>query len=43
MRLTTLPEVYLCCTGKGGEEIELDSDIMNRARRCIDKMIEYGG
>lgn len=43
MRLTSLPQVYLCCTGKGGEEITLDSEIMEKARRCIDKMIEYGG
>lgn len=43
MRLTTLPEVYLCCLGKGGEEIEIEPEIMKNARRCIDKMIEYGG
>lgn len=43
MRLTTLPEVYLCCTGKGGEEISLDEDVMKKARRCIDRMIQYGG
>ena len=43
MRLTTLPEVYLCCTGSGGEEIMLDEEIMKKAKRCIDKMIEYGG
>lgn len=43
MRLTTLPEVYLCCTGDGGEEITLDEEIMKKAKRCIDRMIEYGG
>lgn len=43
MRLTTLPEVYLCCLGTGGEEIELEDETMKKARRCIDKMIEYGG
>lgn len=43
MRLTTLPEVYLCCLGTGGEEIELEEETMKKARRCIDKMIEYGG
>lgn len=43
MRLTDLPQVYACVAGNGGEEIELDADIMNKARRCIDKMIEYGG
>ncbi len=43
MRLTTLPEVYLCCEGKGGEEMHLEPETMQKAKRCIDKMMEYGG
>ncbi len=43
MRLTTLPEVYRCCAGDGGEEILLDPEIMSKAKRCIEKMMEFGG
>ena len=42
MRLTTLPDVLDCMGGKG-EEITLDPDIMQKARRCIDEMIRLGG
>ncbi|MBQ9228241.1 MAG: quinolinate synthase NadA [Eubacterium sp.] len=42
MKATTLIDVLHCCQGTGGEVIELDEDIMNGARRCIDKMIELG-
>ena len=42
MKATTLVDVLNCCKGIGGEEIELDSDVMNGAKRCIDKMIELG-
>lgn len=43
MKLTTLGEVYNCVRGIGGEEIELPDDIMDGARRCIERMIELGG
>lgn len=43
MKITTLPEVYLCCKGDFGEEITLDEETRLKAKRCIDKMIEYGG
>lgn len=40
MRLTTLMDVYRCVNGTGGEEILLPEDIMNKARRCIDTMLQ---
>lgn len=43
MKLTTLSDVYRCCGGTGGEIIELDEELRIKARKCIDKMIEYGG
>ena len=43
MRLTTLPEVYLCCEGKGGEEMHLEPETMQKARRWSANMMEYGG
>jgi len=43
MMLTTLPGLYKCCTGEGGEEIILDEDIRLGAKRCIDRMIELEG
>lgn len=43
MKLTTLPQVYKCCLGKAGEEIEMSEDMRLAAKKCIDKMIEYGG
>ncbi len=42
MRLTTLADVYGCVKGTCGEEITLASDVMKKARRCIDTMIELG-
>lgn len=39
MRLTTLVDVYNCVNGTGGEEITLDPEIMDKARRCIDAML----
>lgn len=39
MRLTTLMDVYNCVRGIGGEEIELDSDTIRDAKKCIDEMI----
>ncbi len=43
MKITTLRDVLECCEGCGGEEITLPEDIRIKAKRCIDKMIEYGG
>ena len=40
MRLTTLMDVWHCLNGTGGEEITLDPDTMQAARRCIDAMIK---
>lgn len=42
MKATTLMGVLGCCEGSEGEEIELDEDIMDGARKCIDRMIEMG-
>lgn len=42
MRLTTLPEVFACVRGEGGEEIFLDPEVMQGARRCIDEMLRLG-
>lgn len=42
MGLITLPEVLLCINGEFGEEIRLDDEVMQKARVCIDKMLEYG-
>ena len=39
MRITTLPDVYRCITGQGGEEIILDEETIEKARHCIDQMI----
>ncbi len=43
MRLTTLPQVLQACEGSFGEEVELPGEVMVKAKRCIDKMMEYGG
>jgi len=43
MKLTTLADVLDCCKGEGGEEIILDEKTRTDAKKCIDKMIEYGG
>ena len=42
MKATTLYDVYNCLCGDGGEEIELDSDTISKAKRCIDEMIRLG-
>lgn len=39
MKLTTLMDVYNCVSGRGGEEITLDSDTIRDAKKCIDEMI----
>ena len=43
MKLTTLPEVYACLTGNGGEEIEISEETRVAAAVCIERMIAYGG
>lgn len=43
MKLTTLPDVMNAMNGTGGEEILLEEGVMTEARRCIDRMIEFGG
>lgn len=42
MRLTTLVDVLNCLRGTAGEEIVLDEQTMNGARRCIDEMLRLG-
>lgn len=42
MKATTLADVYHAVLGTGGEEILLDADTIEKAAKCIDKMIELG-
>lgn len=42
MKLTTLPDVYLCLKGLAGEEITLDPDTAYKAKKCIDEMLRLG-
>ena len=42
MKLTTLRDVLSCVKGEG-HEIEIDEKTRLAAKKCIDKMIEYGG
>lgn len=42
MKATTLVDVYNTVKGTGGEKIVLDSETIEKARKCIDKMIELG-
>ena len=43
MKVTSLMDVYHCVRGAAGEEIILSKEVMEGARRCIDRMIELGG
>ncbi len=43
MKITTLPDVFNCLSGRGGEEIILDEETQLKAVKSIEKMIEYGG
>lgn len=43
MKLTTLPDIYRCLLGTGGEQITLPDKIMAGAGRCIRRMVELGG
>lgn len=42
MKLTTLMDVYNCLNGDGGEEINLEPDVIAKARHCIDEMLRLG-
>ena len=42
MKLTTILDVYNTVTGVGGEEIVLSDDTIEKAVKCINKMIELG-
>lgn len=42
MKLTTLVDVYDCVKGIGGEEIVLEDEVMDKAKKCIDTMITLG-
>lgn len=42
MKITTLADLLNCCKD-GGEEIVMDEQTRLAAKKCIDKMIEYGG
>ncbi|WP_022748824.1 quinolinate synthase NadA [Lachnobacterium bovis] len=43
MRATTLMDVYNTIKGVGGKEIFIDDEVRQKAKNCIDKMIELGG
>lgn len=43
MKATTLMDVLGCVKGIHGEEIEMSGEMISKARKCIDKMIELGG
>ena len=43
MKITTLADVLNCLTGTAGEEITMDAELISKAVKCINKMIEYGG
>lgn len=42
MKRTTLADVLFSIQGTGGEEISLSSDVLAKAKRCIDTMITLG-
>ena len=42
MRITTLMDVYRSLLGTGGVVMEMDSDLMQKSRKCIDEMIRLG-
>ncbi len=43
MKATTLADVLHCVEGTGGEEILMETELMDAARRSIDAMLAYGG
>ena len=42
MKMTTLEDVYAALKGEGGKEIVLEPDILEGAKRAINKMLELG-
>ena len=42
MKITTLPDLYNCLRGEGGEEILLDDQTIRAAKGCIDEMLRLG-
>ena len=42
MKVTTLPDLYNCLVGEGGEEIILDEQTIRAAKGCIDEMLRLG-
>lgn len=42
MKLTTIMDVYNTVTGVGGEEITMSEETIEKAVKCINKMIELG-
>lgn len=42
MKLTTIMDVYNTVKGDGGEEITINEETMQKAVKCINKMIELG-
>ena len=43
MKVTNLVDVLHCVQGVDGEEIDLDSDTISKAKVCIDEMLRMGG
>ncbi len=43
MRMTTLMDVYQSVAGTGGEEMVMSDELIEAARKPIDRMIELGG
>ena len=41
MKVTTLMDVYNVLTGKGGEEIEIPRETAEKAKRSIDRMLQF--
>ena len=41
MKVTTLMDVYSVLTGKGGEEIEIPRETAEKAKRSIDRMLQF--
>ena len=41
MKVTTLMDVYNVLTGKGGEEIEIQRETAEKAKRSIDRMLQF--
>ena len=42
MKITTLADLLACCKGEG-EKIELEESLRLSAKKCLDRMIAYGG